>query len=217
MKKTIAALALIFTLAALCSCNNSTIGVIGGADGPTSVLVSTQIDDKNMSYSDIAVALAQNSAAAAADKDLVEAIARSGEIRDIFTAIAQNDYSSPVDIKLLTPDKQKTIEGLKEDEFTALYKSGEFPLTSFAASHNASYGKNTLAATTALTSVAEFEKRADFEGEFALILTYDGDYSVFVAFDEIDKAIQARATFIRNGERTLTDFLDTVGLVYTIE
>lgn len=225
MKKFIAIVAAALCACTLFACKDASVGVIGGADGPTAVTVGKITDNESLSfYINQAAALVQKAALPACEEDFVSLYAVRGEMYDTIKTIGGTDFSSPVKVQILTPDRQKTLKLLEEsgdtDEFGVLYRLGRFGLMSFATSYNGAFGANKLAACSVLTAENGFAMREDFNDDFAVILSYEGDYSAFVCYSRLGEALRAQATFICNGESGTADIshiLDEIGIVYTLE
>ena len=223
MRKFVAILAVVLCTCTLFACKD-TVGVISSADGPTTITVGNLTDEASLSsYIDAAVALVKNAAIPAADEDFISLYAVRGEMYDIMSTIGKGDYSSPVKVQIITPDRNATLKAIEESgentEFSMLYKMGKFGLGSFASSYNATFGANTLAATSVLTAETGFAMREGFGDDFAVILTYGGDYSALVSYSKLGEVIRAQAFFIRNaqsGNAEIENVLSDIGMVYTI-
>ena len=205
MKKSLAFIIFAVCIFSLVACNNTT-GIIGGADGPVTVLVgeiSSNTQNGMSSYINEAIALTKEAAIPAKDEIFVQNYAVKGEMYDIMKAIADADFSKPSAIKLVSVDKTATLEKTGSDANSELYllmKFDKFSLQSFAVSHNASFGANTVAATSVLTNSTGYVKPDDFKGEFALVLEYPGEFSSMVSFTEKGDAVIAQSIFIKNGD-----------------
>ena len=81
--------------------NDASVGVIGGADGPTAVIMGDAsygpvMDGTSVeAYINEAVKHTQNGAKSAADEDLVGIYTSHGEMKEQISSIAQNDYTAP--------------------------------------------------------------------------------------------------------------------------
>ncbi len=222
MKKT-----LLFAISALVAlslfgCADDTIGIIGGADGPTAVLVGTYKSENNekqqndTTYIDEAIKHAVNGAALAADEAYIDAcVSNSSAIRDIVAQIASADYSEPDTIYELKINKSAAIAQFEDSEdgeqYAKLLSLDKFKLLSLATSYNNLEGSVALAATSLLTEREGYVMPADFAGDFALYLKYNSDYSAFVEFSQIGNGvIIAEMTFIKTGVDEFTALLDEI-------
>lgn len=218
MKKTLLFVFAALVLLTMTACNDSSsIGVIGGADGPTAILVADgsfgpiMDGSTDEAYINEALKHTQTAAELAADDELVTLYTTHGEMYDMIKGIAKNDYSQPVEIYKLTIDGQKVLENADGSEFSKLYELKKFRPISFASSYNGTFGGTVLAATSVLSEQEGYIKPAEFKEDFALYLVYDGEFSSFVSFSEIgESVIQANMTFIKNGSNGVKDFTDMI-------
>lgn len=222
MKKTILfATAAILSLC-LCACNDSqTIGAIGGADGPTTVIVgerNTDNNDKTPTDGYVAEAIKHtvNAASLAADESFAEAYGMGTSAKEILAQIGAGDYSEPDTVYELKINRDAAVKQLKDEDendvYAKLLELSKFKLITFATSRNAMFGANVLAATSALTEREGYIMPENFDGDFALYLAYDGEYSAFVEFSKIgENVIDANMMFVKNGENGVFDFTEMLG------
>ncbi len=207
--------------------HDSSIGIIGGADGPTSIFVGgdvTVLEDEEYDnfcaevnkntvkvddfYIDKAIKLVSESGLLAADAELISYY--TDDMKDKFSKIGSADYSKPSEIYYLAADKEQIIASLKaqvgenEDDIKIaekLLESKRFNFTQLAAMINAAYGAENLAAISILTNSEGYIMPKDFKKDFALYLKYEGGYSAFVSFSKYGEGvISANMMFVINGD-----------------
>lgn len=220
MKKTLLFAISAIVALSLIGCEHSTIGIIGGADGPTAVLVGTRSDENDQSdtttYIDEAIKHVVNGAALAADEAYIDTcVAKGSNVREVLAQIASADYSAPDTIYELRIDKLAAIaqkQDTEDDEqYVKLLSLDKFKLLSLATSYNGLDGAATIAATSLLTEREGYVKPSDFAGDFALYLKYNSEFSAFVEFSQIgDQVIMAEMTFIKTGVDEFTEMLDEI-------
>ena len=210
--------------------DNSSIGIIGGADGPTSIIVggnTTVIEDEGYNsfyaevtknttkvdkfYVDEAIKLITESGKLAADKDFISLYTANDEMTNKVLALGAVDFNKPTDIFYLYADKEQMIENIKalagedaEDiNFEQLEKLNKrYNFSTLASLINASYGAENLAALTILTNSRGYIMPKDFKDDFALFVQYEGDYSAIVSFSKFgDGVISANMAFVKNGDK----------------
>ena len=210
--------------------DNSSIGIIGGADGPTSIIVggnTTVIEDEDYNkfyaevtknttkvdkfYVDEAIKLITESGELAADRDFISLYTTNDEMTNKLLALGAVDFNKPTDIFYLYADKEQMIENIKalagedaEDiNFEQLEKLNKrYNFSTLASLINASYGAENLAALTILTNSRGYIMPKDFKDDFALFVQYEGDYSAIVSFSKFgDGVISANMAFVRNGDK----------------
>lgn len=209
---------------------NTSIGIIGGADGPTSIIVggnTTVIEDEGYNsfyaevtknttkvdkfYVDEAIKLITESGKLAADKDFISLYTTNDEMTNKVLALGAVDFNKPTDIFYLYADKEQMIENIKalagedaEDiNFEQLEKLNKrYNFSTLASLINASYGAENLAALTILTNSRGYIMPKDFKDDFALFVQYEGEYSAIVSFSKFgDGVISANMAFVRNGDK----------------
>ena len=209
---------------------NTSIGIIGGADGPTSIIVggnTTVIEDEdyNKFYAEVtknttkvdkfyvneAIKLIAESGKLAADKDFISLYTTNDEMTNKVLALGAVDFNKPTDIFYLYADKEQMIENIKalagedaEDiNFEQLEKLNKrYNFSTLASLINASYGAENLAALTILTNSRGYIMPKDFKDDFALFVQYEGEYSAIVSFSKFgDGVISANMAFVRNGDK----------------
>jgi len=219
---------------------NTSIGIIGGADGPTSIFISeepsviggtdapTEIyiaDDVEVDdfYIDEALGLAKNAGTLASDATFVSMYTAEGEVKDAIENIGKVDYSKPAEMYYISFNPDKTIEYYKqmleatgeeaEIDFEKVLSYNRFNLTYFANMMNARYGAKSVAAAAILSNYKGYVMPKDFKNDVGIYLKYDSDFSVLVAFTEIgDGVIEARLQLVKNGEEN--DILSFMGELY---
>ncbi len=208
--------------------HNSSIGIIGGANGPTAVFVggdAAVFEDEDYDnfcaevkkntakvdgfYIDKAIKLVSEAGLLAADAELISYYADN--MKDKFSVIGSADYSKPSEIYYLEANKEQIIANLKasvgenEEDIKIAEKllgSNRFNFTQLAALINASYGAENLAALSVLANSEGYIMPKDFEKDFALYLEYEGGYSAFVSFSEYGEGvISANMMFVINGDK----------------
>ena len=209
---------------------NTSIGIIGGADGPTSIIVggnTTVIEDEdyNKFYAEVtknttkvdkfyvneAIKLITESGKLAADRDFISLYTTNDEMTNKLLALGAVDFNKPIDIFYLYADKEQMIENIKalagedaEDiNFEQLEKLNKrYNFSTLASLINASYGAENLAALTILTNSRGYIMPKDFKDDFALFVQYEGEYSAIVSFSKFgDGVISANMAFVRNGDK----------------
>ena len=210
--------------------HDSSIGIIGGADGPTSIIVggnTTVIEDEGYNsfyaevtknttkvdkfYVDEAIKLITESGKLAADKDFISLYTTNDEMTNKVLTLGSVDFNKPTDIFYLYADKEQMIENIKalagedaEDiNFEQLEKLNKrYNFSTLASLINASYGAENLAALTILTNSRGYIMPKDFKDDFALFVQYEGEYSAVVSFSKFgDGVISANMAFVKNGDK----------------
>jgi len=194
--------------------NNSSIGIIGGADGPTAVFTGGNvkvIEDEDYGkfydevkkntikvddfYVDKAVKLAEESGKLASDEKLIEYYTHDGKVKDKILEFGRGDYSKPSAIYYLAADKKQIIanmETLDEEYFNKedinimerLFELNKVNFNYIAALINSSYGTESLAAFTILANSEGYIMPKNFEKNFALYLEYENGCSAIVSFSK---------------------------------
>ena len=210
---------------------NTSIGIIGGADGPTSIIVgenttviggadkpteivvtdTIKVDDF---YVDEAIKLITESGKLASDKDFISVYTTNDEMTEKVLALGTVDFNNPKDIYYLSSDREQIIanlETLAKTEGVDFSEMGDvwvehilkrFNFSTLASLINASYGAENLAALTILTNSRGYIMPKDFKNNFALFVQYEGDYSAIVSFSEFgDGVISANMSFVKNGDK----------------
>ena len=209
---------------------NTSIGIIGGADGPTSIFVggnSTVIEDEGYNsfyaevtknttkvdkfYVDEAIKLITESGKLAADKDFISLYTTNDEMTDKILKLGEVEFNNPKDIYYLHADKEQMFANIKalagEDaeniNFEQLEKlNKKYNFSTLASLINASYGAENLAALAIITNSRGYIMPKDFKDDFALFVQYEGDYSAIVSFYEYgDGVISANMSFVKNGDK----------------
>ena len=209
---------------------NTSIGIIGGADGPTSIIVggnTTVIEDEDYNkfytevtknttkvdkfYVDEAIKLITESGTLAADRDFISLYTTNDEMTNKVLALGAVDFNKPTDIFYLYADKEQMIANIKalagedaEDiNFEQLEKLNKrYNFSTLASLINASYGAENLAALTILTNSRGYIMPKDFKDDFALFVQYEGEYSAIVSFSKFgDGVISANMAFVKNGDK----------------
>lgn len=210
--------------------HNSSVGIIGGADGPTSIIVgdnTINVDKKqeydnfyvevkkntkkvDKFYIDEAIKLTTESGTLASDKDFISYYAPSEDTRNKVLAIGAVDYSKPTEVYYIAANREQIINNIKAlsgeelDGFDIekLLKLNRVDFSVIGNMINASYGADNLAALTILTNSRGYVMPKDFTDDFAIYLQYDGEYSALVSFSKFgDGVIKATMSFVNNGER----------------
>ena len=210
---------------------NTSIGIIGGADGPTSIIVGenttviggadkpteivvTDTIKVDEFYVDEAIKLITESGKLASDKDFISVYITNDEMTEKILAIGAVDFNKPKDIYYLSADREQiiaNIEALAKAEGVDIKDLGEhwfehiwrkLNFSTLASMINASYGAENLAALTILTNSRGYIIPKDFKNNFALFVQYEGDYSAIVSFSEFgDGVISANMSFVKNGDK----------------
>ncbi len=210
---------------------NTSIGIIGGADGPTSIIVGenttviggadkpteivvTDTIKVDEFYVDEAIKLITESGKLASDKDFISVYTTNDEMTEKILAIGAVDFNKPKDIYYLSADREQiiaNIEALAKAEGVDIKDLGEhwfehiwrkLNFSTLASMINASYGAENLAALTILTNSRGYIIPKDFKNNFALFVQYEGDYSAIVSFSEFgDGVISANMSFVKNGDK----------------
>ena len=210
--------------------DNSSIGIIGGADGPTSIIVgdnTINVDKKqeydnfyvevkkntkkvDKFYIDEAIKLTTESGTLASDEEFIRYYAPSKDIDNKVLSIGAADYSKPTEVYYMSANREQIINNIKAlsseelDGFDIekLLKLNRIDFSVIGNLINASYGAENLAALTILTNSRGYVMPKDFTDDFAIYLQYDGEYSALVSFSKFgDGVIKATMSFVNNGER----------------
>ena len=208
---------------------SASIGIIGGADGPTSIIVgdnvnvieqedydnfyvevkknTTKVDDF---YIDEAIKLIEESGKLASDKDFISLYTTDDEMTSQMLELGAADYSKPSAIYHLSADKEQIIANIKalageeiiEVDLEKLLNHKKLSFAVLPSLINASYGSQNLAALTILTNSRGYVMPKDFKNDFALYFEYDGGCSALVTFSEFgDGVISANMSFVINGDK----------------
>ena len=208
---------------------NTSIGIIGGADGPTSVIVGDNVNvieqedydnfyvevKKNTTkvndfYVDEAIKLITESGKLASDKDFISLYTTDDEMTSQMLELGAADYSKPSAIYHLSADKEQIIANIKalageevaEVDLEKLLNHKKLSFAVLPSLINASYGPQNLAALTILTNSRGYVMPKDFKNDFALYFEYDGGCSALVTFSEFgDGVISANMSFVINGDK----------------
>ncbi len=217
--------------------NNSDVGIIGGADGPTSVIVSSTTPVENTTeivigddvavddfYIDEAIKLSTDAGKMAADKTFISMYVSKDVADEVYGKLDNIDYAKPNEMYYLSFNPDKVVEFYeelyaKEDidaeiDIAKALEYQKFNLSVFANMINGRYGANTLAATSVLTNRKGYVMPKDFKGDFGVYMVYEGEYSVLVTFSEIgENVIEGRMQYVKNGEKA--DILPFMSEVYS--
>ena len=208
---------------------NTSIGIIGGADGPTSIIVGDNVNvieqedydnfyvevKKNTTkvndfYVDEAIKLTTESGTLASDEEFIRYYAPSKDIDNKVLSIGAVDYNKPTEVYYIAANREQIINNIKalSDEeldgfdIEKLLKLNRIDFSVIGNLINASYGAENLAALTILTNSRGYVMPKDFTDDFAIYLQYDGEYSALVSFSKFgDGVIKATMSFVNNGER----------------
>ena len=208
---------------------NTSIGIIGGADGPTSIIVgenTTVIKDENYDkfrtdiknntikvsdyYVDEALKLIVESGKLASDKDFISLYTTNDEMTSQILELGAADYSKPSAIYHLSSDKEQIVANIKalageevvEIDLEKLINHKKLSFAVLPSLINASYGAQNLAALTILTNSRGYIMPKDFKDTFALYFEYDEGCSALVTFSEFgDGVISANMSFVINGDK----------------
>jgi len=221
----------IVTIVRVYAAQSANTGIIGGADGPTSIIVgenptviggadkptkivvtdTIKVDDF---YVDEAIKLITESGKLASDKDFISVYTTNDEMTEKVLSLGAVDFNKPKDIYYLSADREQiiaNIETLAKAEGVDIKDLGEhwfehiwrrLNFSTLASMINASYGAENLAALTMLTNSRGYIMPKDFKNNFALFVQYEGDYSAIVSFSEFgDGVISANMSFVKNGDK----------------
>ena len=208
---------------------NTSIGIIGGADGPTSIIVGDNVNvieqedydnfyvevKKNTTkvndfYVNEAIKLITESGKLASDKDFISLYTTDDEMTSQMLELGAADYSKPSAIYHLSADKEQIIANIKalageevaEVDLEKLLNHKKLSFAVLPSLINASYGPQNLAALTVLTNSRGYIMPKDFKNDFALYFEYDGGCSALVTFSEFgDGVISANMSFVINGDK----------------
>ena len=210
--------------------DHSSIGIIGGADGPTSIIVggnTTVIEDEgynnfyenaikntikvNDFYVNEALKLITESGKLAADRDFISLYTTNDEMTNKLLSLGAVDFNKPTDVFYLYADKDQMVANIKalagEDaeniDFEKMEKLNKrYNFSTLASLINASYGAENLAALTILTNSRGYIMPKDFKDDFALFVQYEGEYSAIVSFSKFgDGVLSANMAFVKNGDK----------------
>ena len=221
----------IVTIVRVYAAQSANTGIIGGADGPTSIIVgenptviggadkptkivvtdTIKVDDF---YVDEAIKLITESGKLASDKDFISVYTTNDEMTEKVLSLGAVDFNKLKDIYYLSADREQiiaNIETLAKAEGVDIKDLGEhwfehiwrrLNFSTLASMINASYGAENLAALTMLTNSRGYIMPKDFKNNFALFVQYEGDYSAIVSFSEFgDGVISANMSFVKNGDK----------------
>ena len=221
----------IATIVRVYAAQSANTGIIGGADGPTSIIVGENTtviggDDKLTEivvtdtikvddfYVDEAIKLISESGKLASDKNFISVYTTNDEMTEKILALGTIDFNKPTDIYYLSSDREQiiaNIEALAKAEGIDIKDLGDnwfehiwrkLNFSTLASMINASYGAENLAALTILTNSRGYIMPKDFKNNFALFVQYEGDYSAIVSFSEFgDGVISANMSFVKNGDK----------------
>jgi len=208
---------------------DTSIGIIGGADGPTSIIVGenvTVIEDEDYKnfyvevkkntvevddfYIDEAIKLIVESGKLASDKDFISLYTSSDEMTSQVLELGAADYSKPSAIYHLSADKEQIIANIKalageevaEIDLEKLLSHRKLSFAVLPNLINASYGPQNLAAISILTNSRGYVMPKDFKDTFALYFEYEEGCSALVTFAEFgDGVISANMSFVINGDK----------------
>ncbi len=206
---------------------NTSLGIIGGADGPTSIIIGenttviggadaptqiTVIDTKKVDdfYIDEATKLIKESAELAADKEFIGYYTANEEMTNKVLELGSFDYSKPSKIYYMSANREQIINNIKalSDEeldgfdIEKLLKLNKVDFAVIGNMINASYGAENLAALTILTNSRGYIMPKDFADDFALYFEYDEGCSALVSFSKFgDGVIKATMQFVINGDK----------------
>lgn len=220
----------IATLVRIYEKNQMNVGIIGGADGPTSIIIGdniTTVEKDGYSefvngisesassvesfYTDEAIKLISEAGELASDTDFISLYTTGEEMTNKILSVGKVDYKNPAEIYLLEADEEKIIDTVKAlageeaekidfDKFRKLNKKYNF--TTLASLINGSYGADNLAVTAVLSNSRGYVMPKDFKDNFGLFIRYEGEYSAIVSFSEYgDGVISANMSFVKNGEK----------------
>lgn len=204
---------------------DSAIGIIGGADGPTQIIVgsSTIVIDKNDDlkitkekdidefYLNEAVGLFEEVVKCASDDVFAKIYTSDPSVLSKISEIEAYAGKKPEAIYYLSIDFSELSKKIKElnddenDDVAILENMLEYKrklnLSIIPNMVNGSYGPDNLVVTTILTNSCGYVMPQDFKNDFALFLQFDGEYSAFVDFCEFGEGvIKATVQLIKNGE-----------------
>ncbi|MBQ9921274.1 MAG: hypothetical protein IJO52_03740 [Clostridia bacterium] len=211
MKKLII-ISMLLSFIFLFSCTNeeSTIGIIGGADGPTSVIVSTGGDKEGTSFIDFFVDKALEHTVSmgefAADPEVRSLYSSSEKLDNEVAAMGEGDYSVPASVYTVKISKDGIVNymagqgGVAKEAIDKLFYANRIRMTTLVSTYNATFGANKLAAAS-VTSQQEGYVMPEFEGNFGILLEYNGAFSSFTAYEKIGEGvIESTTNFVYNGE-----------------
>lgn len=199
---------------------DSTLGIIGGADGPTQIIIgegeaseefevtkTTKIDDF---YIDEAVKLVVEAGELAGDKELIKHYTVNEEMTDKILELGAVDYSKPSQIYYMAADEEQIINNIKAlsngeaegIDIEKLLKLNKVDFSVIGNLINSSYGSEAVAAMVILNNSRGYIKPEDFEKDFALYMEYDEGCSALVSFSEFGEGvIKANMSFVINGDK----------------
>jgi len=219
----------IATIVRVYAAQSANTGIIGGADGPTSIIVggnATVNENENYDkllaeiknntikvsnfYIDEAIKLIEESGKLAADKDFISLYTTNDEMTSQMLELGAADYSKPSAIYHLSADKEQIMANIKalageevaEVDLEKLLNHKKLSFAVLPGLINASYGPQNLAALTVLTNSRGYIMPKDFKNDFALYFEYDEGCSALVTFSEFgDGVISANMSFVINGDK----------------
>ena len=193
--------------------HDSSIGIIGGADKPTELVVTDTIKVDDF-YIDEAIKLITESGRLASDKNFISMYTANYDMTEKILTLGATDFNKPKDIYYISADREKMvadIEALAKAEGVDIRDLGEhwfehiwrkLNFSTLASLINASYGAENLAALTILTNSRGYIMPEDFKNDFALFVQYEGGYSAIVSFSEFgDGVVSANMSFVKNGDK----------------
>lgn len=208
---------------------SSNVGIIGGADGPTSIIVGENVNviekdkysdfrvnaSKNLTkvddfYIDEAIKLIVESGKLAADKEFITYYTTEEEMVSSISEIGAADYSKPSAVYYMEADKEKILTNLKTMygeyaeglDFEKLLKLNKVTFAVLPNMINASYGANNLAALTILNNSKGYIMPKSFKNNFALYFEYDKGCCALVAFSKYGEGvISGNMSFVINADK----------------
>lgn len=195
-----------------CRHEESTIGIIGGADGPTSVIVSTGGDKESSSFIgffvDRAIEHTISMGEFAADSEVRSLYSSSEKLDSEVAAMGEGDYSNPTAIYTIKISHDGMANylmgqsGVSRKAIDKLFSANRIKMTTLVTTYNATFGANKLAAAS-VTSQQEGYVIPEFEGNVGILLEYDGAFSSFTAYEKIGVGVvEGTTNFVYNGEDT---------------
>ncbi len=170
-------------------------------------------------YIEEAIELTKQSAELADSKEFVAMYTADSEVAEQIATISSVNYDEPKSVKYIHLNKDKILEFMRanypegEDafDFEKIIELNRFSINNFASIINARFGANMIAATTVLSNSRGYIQPADFSGDFAVFLEYDGEFSSIVSFNQYgENVISAQMSFVKNSDEHFEMLLNEI-------
>ena len=202
--------------------DNSSIGIIGGADGPTSIIVggnTTVIEDEDYNnfyakvtknttkvddfYVDEAIKLITESGKLAADRDFISLYTTNDEMTNKLLALGAVDFNKPTDIFYLSSNREQikaNIEALAEAEGVDIEDMGDFWFEHILKRLNFSTLASLINASYGAENLAALTILTNSRG-YIMPKDFKNDFALYFEYDE---GCSALVTFSEFGDGVIS-------------